>query len=98
MTTARASLEAVADGAPDALERARELAEADIEARGGGLALQSFLATRLRSRVPSSSRGSFSSEAGPSRQSTKARRVSPTRNAVEARDEHRAVQEERASR
>jgi hypothetical protein len=33
-------LVAVADGAPDATERARELAEADIEARGGRLALQ----------------------------------------------------------
>ncbi len=33
-------LEAVADGATNALERARELAEADIEARGGRLALQ----------------------------------------------------------
>jgi hypothetical protein len=40
VTTARALLEAVADGAPDAIERARELADADIEARGGGLALQ----------------------------------------------------------
>jgi len=40
VTTARALLEAVADGAPDALERARDLAEADIEERGGRLALQ----------------------------------------------------------
>ena len=40
VTTARALLVAVTDGAPDAFERARELAEADIEARGGHLALQ----------------------------------------------------------
>ena len=40
MTTARALLIAVADGAPDAIELARELAVADIEARGGQIALQ----------------------------------------------------------
>jgi len=40
VTTARSLLVAVADGAPDAREKARELALADIEARGGELALQ----------------------------------------------------------
>jgi hypothetical protein len=40
VTTAPALLVAVADGAADALHRARELAEADIDARGGRLALQ----------------------------------------------------------
>ncbi len=40
VTTARALLVAVADGAPNAIEWARELATADIEARGGQLALQ----------------------------------------------------------
>jgi hypothetical protein len=40
VTIARALLVAVADGVPDAIEQARELALADIEARGGQLALQ----------------------------------------------------------
>jgi hypothetical protein len=40
VTTARSLLVAVADGAPDAREKARELALAAIEARGGELALQ----------------------------------------------------------
>jgi hypothetical protein len=40
VTTARSLLVAVADGAPDAREKARQLALADIESRGGELALQ----------------------------------------------------------
>jgi hypothetical protein len=40
VTTARSLLVPVADGAPDASEKARELALTDIVARGGQLALQ----------------------------------------------------------
>jgi hypothetical protein len=40
VTTAPSLLIAVADGGPNAIERARELAMADIEARGRQLALQ----------------------------------------------------------
>jgi hypothetical protein len=92
VTAARALLEAVAAGAPDAIERARELAEADIEARGGGLALQVLSGDAFALARAVELARIVLEQFRPSRRPTKPPRVSATRKAMEARDDRRAAQ------